>query len=175
MIEEKDIYKLNYVLNQLGKRILPQYFYEKSPEKMVQWQNQICKQSHVIASYFLNKWLNEDFINYNIEFFEGIFKDNVTGDMYNHSWVYIESISNSKDCYICDIARISQHIGFRKTTSNNPGLFITDEEFLDKRRAYSWKELLKQKEYYTSLIGSEVVNEIENRLTQNRLNLINKL
>lgn len=168
-IEKENIYEYNYVLNQLGKRILPQYFYEVNPREMIRWQNQICRQSHIIAAYFLDKWLNKDILEYNVEFCESIFTDKVTGLQYDHSWVFVQSISDEDDCYICDIARISEHIGFKKWSHNRPDDLISDEEALEERKIFSWESLMKENEYYTGIPGTQIVMEIEDKLKLNRL------
>lgn len=169
-IEKEELHSYNYILNQLGKRILPQYFYEQNPEEMVKWQNQICRQSHVIAAYLLNKWLNPDGeLNYNIEFCESIFQDHVTQEIYDHSWVYVENIYDIDDSYICDIARVSEHIGFVKAGSNTPDIFINDDEYPERRQKPSWETLMEEPEYYTKKKGSEFMKDIEERLKLNRL------
>lgn len=168
-LNKEDVYKYNYILNQLGKRILPQYFYEVNPQEMIKWQNQICRQSHIIAAYFLDKWLNADILEYNVEFCESIFIDKVTGAKYDHSWVFVQSISDDNDCYICDIARISEHIGFKPWSHNRPDDLISDEELLEQRVSYNWESLLEGKEHYTASSGKEIIKEIENRLKLNRL------
>mgnify|MGYP003440232182 CR=1 FL=1 len=170
MITEKNLDILNYICHQLGKRILPQYFYEKNPDLMNKWQNQICRQSHVITSYFLNKWLNKDSLKFNINFYESIFRDEFTLINYDHSWIFISSINNPKECYICDIARISSHIGFVKSNSNDPDLFLKDKEYKKMRKSYDYNELLKLNEYYTNIKGIDIVKDIEERLTKCRLN-----
>lgn len=170
MLNEKEIYKYNYILNQLGKRILPQFFYEKDPKKMIYWQNQICRQSHVISAYFIDKWLNPgNELNYNVRFYESVFKDRITNDFYDHSWVFIESISDEKDRYICDIARISEHIGFKPVTNNDPDIFLSDSEIKKHRKFFDFRLLLEYNEYYSNMYGKDLVFEIEERLKRNRL------
>jgi hypothetical protein len=170
MLSKEEVYKYNYILNQLGKRILPQFFYEKSPEKMIYWQNQICRQCHVISAYFIDKWLNPgNELNYNVRFYESIFKDKVTKAVYDHSWVFIESRLYPKDRYICDIARISEHIGFRPVEDNNPDMFLLDSELKNARQFFDFRVLLEDIEYYSNMYGKDLVCEIEERLKANRL------
>lgn len=167
-MDNNEIYEYNYVLNQLGKRIFPQFFYERNPDLMDKWQNQICRQSHILVSYYLDTWLNtNDKKGYKIEFYEGIFIDTVTKGQYDHSWVYIKNIYNEKEQYICDIARISEHIGFKPCIENNPSLFISDQLILIKK--IDWKSMINKKEYYTGLTGNEIINFIDKRLKQSNL------
>ena len=167
MMNEKEIYKYNYVLNQLGKRILPQYFYEMNPGKMNQWKNQICRQSHILACYFLDQWLNGDKPNWDIKFYESKFWDPNLDKEYDHSWVYITNWTGPRESYLCDIARVSTHIGFVKATQNNPDSFLVwDKEIQGERKPFNWKELIQQKEYYTHLTGSFIVPAIEQRIKQ---------
>jgi len=174
MLNKKEIYKLNFILNFLGKRLLPEYFYEKSPALMNKWSHQICRQAHVISCYFIDKWLNKDRdINYNVQFCESWFTDSVTKKNYDHSWVFISNVSNPKDCYICDIARISAHIGFIKSPVGNfPDNYIDDVEIPQKRLGLDFNMLLQEREYYTSKKGIEIIEDIENRLKENKLDNI---
>lgn len=170
-MNEETIHKYNYILNQLGKRILPQYFYVASPEKSNLWQNQICRQSHVVACYFLDKWLNSNGKSYNVEFFESIFKGNLNG-IYDHSWVFITNINDLNDTYLCDIARVSEHIGFVKSL-NTPDIHLKeDKEIIEKRKSFDFKNQLKEREYYSNKTGVELIQDIENRLEQCRLVLL---
>lgn len=170
MLKKEEIYHYNYVLNQLGKRILPQYFYSKNPTSMDLWQNQICRQSHVIAAHYLDKWLNRnEELNYNIQFCESIFKDLITGSFYDHSWVWVESITQ-EDAYLCDIARVSGHIGFVRAVRNHPDDYLQDEEVTNKRLdKIDYKKLLEEGEYYTGIKGSEILKDIDQRLENCRL------
>lgn len=170
MTEDK-IHKINYTLNQLGKRILPQYFYEMSPDKMNQWQNQICRQSHVIAAHFLNRWLNTPVQNYEIKFYESKFFDPVLSMEYDHSWLWIRSWNGPRETFICDIARVAQHIGFVSSDMNTPETFLKgDKEVPGERKSFEWQKLLQEKEYYTGLTGLFIVSAIETRMRNCKLN-----
>lgn len=177
MLNKEQIYTYNYVLNQLGKRILPIYFYNKNKELFSKWQNQICLQSHTLACYYLNKWLNSDILQYNIQLCEGIFIDAHTNQEYNHSWVYISNISDEgdeidTDRYICDIARISDHIGFQEVIDNNPErLLKTDRELIERRKYHNWELFLEENEYYTHKKGKDIIPEINNMLKEAKLNI----
>jgi hypothetical protein len=166
MLSKEQVYTYNYILNQLGKRILPQFFYEKNPSMMSKWQHQICRQSHIIAAHYLNKWLNKDGeLNYNIQFCESIFKDTITEQNYDHSWVWVESISEEMDNYLCDIARVSAHIGFTRSLRNMPGDYLQDVEFVERRLdKIDYLRMMEEKEYYTRITGKEIINEIDKRL-----------
>ena len=160
------LYHFNYVLNQLSKRILPIYFYNHNKAKMCEWQNQICLQSHVIAAYYIKK----HFPKYFIWLCEGIFVDNVMKVQYNHSWLWIEDTEKHNDnTYLCDIARVSAHIGLIKSKYNRPDEYILDKELFHLRRQHSWRDLMNDKEYYTGKTGQEIIKDIDQMLIDAKL------
>lgn len=177
MLTKEQLYTYNYVLNQLGKRILPIYFYNKNAKVFSNWQNQICLQSHTLACYYLNKWLNSNTLEYNIQLCEGQFIDAHTKQQYNHSWVYISNITDEEDeydtdRYICDIARISDHIGFQEVIDNSPErLLKSDREIIELRKYHNWKLFLQENEYYTNKKGIDIIPEIDNMLKEARLEI----
>lgn len=166
----KKIYRLNYVLNQIGKRILPYYFYNANPIMMSQWQNQICRQTHVICSYLLSEWLNKNGPNYRVQFFESEFIDDYTKEIYDHSWVFVSKIGNPNECYICDVARVSAHIGFKQSQQgNNPDQFLDDKEIKSSRKTFEWMLMMSQREFYTGKLGWDIVEDVVKRLAEDRL------
>lgn len=169
ILTKKQIYNVNYVLNQLSKRILPIYFYAASKEKMNQWQNQICLQSHVIAAYYFDKYFNQN-NDFTIHLIEGFFTDSMTGTKYNHSWLWITNNDiSSNESYLCDIARVSAHIGFIEASSNHPSKYISDKEIPKERINHNWKKLLQSKEYYTDKPGSEIIKDLDQMLFDSKL------
>jgi hypothetical protein len=162
-------YDINYVLNQLGKRILPQYFYEMNPRMMSTWQNQICRQAHVIACYYLYQWLGDD---YHVQFYESIFIDSHTNNKYDHSWCFITNKTDPDDNYLCDIARVSEHIGFIRSRENDPSRYISDDEIVSERKTFDWKQMIKDKEYYTGKRGLDIIEDIDKRLIECRLSIV---
>ena len=164
------LYHFNYVLNQLSKRILPIYFYNHNKAKMCEWQNQICLQCHVIAAYYLDKYLTSE---YDITLYEGIFTDKVHNTKYNHSWLFIEKVNDGFKSlgfhnYLCDIARVSAHIGL-VNYDNIPSAFIEDKEHEELRKKHNWKELFQQNEYYTNKTGPEIIKDIDQMLIDAKL------
>ena len=181
MTQEDFLYRYNYVFNQLGKRILPQFFWEVNPDEMLKWQNQICRQTHMIVAGLLYKWIPKELLvsRRDIRVYESVFTDAHLGKDYDHSWIWLsldwedlDTGRTTEKSYLCDVARISEHIGFADASvkKNLPELWLLrDIEKTEKRKLLPFRELLGHPEFYSGVIGWELVDIIEDRLRDFKL------
>jgi hypothetical protein len=173
-----DLLRLSFIMNLLGKRIIPCYFYKKNPLEVIKWQFNACRQTAVIcaqvASELLYKWgYNTDKDpdaeenQYRVQIWDGMFMDEVMGE-YNHAWVFLEHKLDPDQDVLIDTARVSHNIGVKRS-GNSPAKFLCDE-LSDtatvelSRQEMSWKEVHAGNEYYTHMNATDIYRDIRSIL-----------
>jgi len=168
-IDARVLHLANHVLCLLGKRILPIYFYSHNPEEMNRWQHNICRQAHILCYMYLYLWFGKD---YDLSFYESIFEETVTKSRYDHSWVFLQHKRDDSLMYLCDVARVSEHIGLKRTASNNPECFLKgSREITEERRRIDVENVyMVSNEYYTGKTVQEIFEEVTMLLYHARAN-----
>jgi len=185
---EKSLYKLKHIFNLLGLRIIPAYFLIRNKPMFEGWHYNACNQTALITGYFLNTLLHSPgYFNSNpfngsltgshfeIELYEGLFKEPYMPKEYNHAYVYAhqteDEFKNSLTAeqaysFFIDVARISNPTVFAAgiNLASTPEAYSSNYKLLATKRLDFEAMLFSQKEYYTGKTGIEICQEINQKL-----------
>jgi hypothetical protein len=154
--DPKQAYRLNFIMNIVGKRILPCLLMNIATKKLIEWQFNACIQTSVV----LNLILRDNLPDYIIESWEGQFEDSQEGK-YNHAWVYCSHEDPTRNILI-DTARVSKHHIFEIGVDNYPAMFLNDNISTTKELSRTFIDVdnLSDNEYYTNKPIKDLVNHI---------------
>jgi len=154
-----DIVWLRHWLNIIGRRLVPYVCSSYDEEKFLHWQMNCCRQTAMVVHGFLNK--PEIVTQHNIRnprIYEGHFEDPVFGP-YDHAYNKVDL--NVRDTMLIDVATVS----FKPLTMINVTSELAMLRSVEvghtikhiKTVELNYKELNREREYYTDLPGKEFV------------------
>jgi hypothetical protein len=145
------------MLNLLGLRIVPAYFLQANKSLFEQWHYNSCNQTALIAGYCLDILLNSSGAHqsnpftkgkFEITVKEGIFREPLVRDDYNHAWTYA---TNGYYSFLVDVGRISNPTIFKTGPEviNNPELYCPNYSLISSVDLNYKNMLGTEREYYT--------------------------
>jgi len=148
-----------FLLNTLNPSI-SRFFEEANPELFQQWQGNCCRQTSLIANYYLRMMLLDMGTGYKeVQSWIGKFEDYMFENVvhYDHAWVYCIHEDPTKNLLV-DIARTMKNniVIFSKENKfpNLPG--YENQTLLEKERLDF--SMFYQTEYYSHKTGPEIVD-----------------
>lgn len=134
-------------------------------EKYNKWNGNLCRQTAFAGTVFLNGAMPE----YEWQAWEGTFDDVYQGKpcRYEHAWIFGKNKDNGKRLFL-DLSNNVKERLFIETKVN--GYPKDSDEHKDmkciSRTRLDIEEMMKQKEYNTSLTGPEFMKELMARLVK---------
>lgn len=157
--------ELEHILNVFSKRILPAYLFQANPKKFLEWQGNICKQSAILSSKIIKRYLGDEYVK--VEAWEGFFEHDLLGD-YNHCWNYIIHKNDPKKNIICDMTSTITYMNY--CDQNDPTLHIESSRKAVVRQEHFVKMIGSQEididsefsspEFYTGLVGEDLMEDL---------------
>lgn len=148
--------QLTHSLMLLGKRIVPTFFNEYSPQRFKKWQYNACRQTAIVVAQYLSEL--DNFKDRDIQVWEGNFFDEALGQ-YDHAWVYINDTDNESGLFV-DVSRVTYPCVVRWMDGMPSNIGEMFSLLADRRLGtvhelnrimVDWKPILEENEYYTGL------------------------
>lgn len=138
---------------------------EINPTEYHKWGGNLCRQTAVFASHFLNKTFQE----YDWQGWEGDFEDVVHGQpcRYEHAWVFGKSKTGSRRLFL-DLAHNHKERLFVATKVNAyPKNSEAHKDMVClSRKKLNVQEMYNDIEHHTGLCGEEFMSELSKRLAR---------